>query len=63
MVNMDYPGPCPSCGSVEECEHRKLEAKAQGADSRDFESDVGSEVQRESSDPHDLSEEEKEIDK
>ncbi len=63
MVNLDYPMPCPTCGSKEECEHRIQEAKKAGYSAQDFESDVTSDVTRSNIDPHEIDESEKDIDK
>lgn len=63
MVNMDYPGPCRTCGSEGECEHRKKEAQEQGLSARDFESDVSSDRKRSDIDASKIDESEKDIDK
>lgn len=63
MVNMDYPGPCPSCGAEGECEHRIKQMQSGEESPENFQSDVSSDRKRSDMDPHEIDKSERDIDK
>ncbi|EMG36817.1 hypothetical protein PCS_02514 [Desulfocurvibacter africanus PCS] len=63
MVNMDYPGPCPSCGAEGECEHRIKQMQSGEERPENFQSDVSPDRKRSDMDPHEIDKSERDIDK